>query len=110
MRMTIFFKVKPATSCHLQYEPIPSEGLTDEWTLENSVRVTTSTKCTYFCVVGFGPGGYAGIQHVSDTHKVSFLTTLSDKIFGGQNFSADKIFGTNSNFRQFCLPKFCPIR
>ena len=34
----------------------------------------------------------------------------ADKIFGGQNFSADKIFGSNSDFRQFCPPKFCPIR
>ena len=32
------------------------------------------------------------------------------KIFGGQNFSADKIFGTKPNFRQFCPPNFCPIR
>ena len=29
----------------------------------------------------------------------------ADKIFGGQNFSADKIFGTISKFRQFCPPK-----
>ena len=29
----------------------------------------------------------------------------ADKIFGGQNFSVDKIFGTNSKFRQFCPPK-----
>ena len=34
----------------------------------------------------------------------------ADKIFGGQNFSADKIFGSKSDFRQFCPPKFCPIR
>jgi hypothetical protein len=31
------------------------------------------------------------------------------KDFGGQNFSADKIFGSKSYFRQFCPPKFCPI-
>ena len=36
--------------------------------------------------------------------------TLSDKnsadiIFGGQKYSADKIFGTDSNFRHFCPPK-----
>ena len=32
------------------------------------------------------------------------------KYFGGQKFSADKIFGSKSDFRQFCPPKFCPIR
>ena len=32
------------------------------------------------------------------------------KYFGGQNFSVDKIFGSNSNFWQFYPPKFCPIR
>ena len=30
----------------------------------------------------------------------------ADKIFGGLNFSADKIFGTKSKFRQFCPTKF----
>ena len=30
--------------------------------------------------------------------------------FNGQNISADKILGSKSDFRQFCLPKFCPIR
>ena len=34
----------------------------------------------------------------------------ADKIFGEQNFSTDKIFGTKSDFRQFSPPKFCPIR
>ena len=29
----------------------------------------------------------------------------ADKIFGGQNFSAHKIFGTKSKFRQICLTK-----
>ena len=40
--------------------------------------------------------------------------TLSEKnsadiIFGGQKYSADKIFGTESNFWHFCPPNFCPI-
>ena len=33
-----------------------------------------------------------------------------DKIFSGQKFSEDKIFGSKLDFRQFCSPKFCPIR
>ena len=47
------------------------------------------------------------IWHVLD---FSGQNISADKIFGGQNFSADKIFGSKSNFRQFCPPKFCPIR
>ena len=34
----------------------------------------------------------------------------AEKIFGGQKFSVDKIFGSKADFRQFCPPKFCPIR
>ena len=39
--------------------------------------------------------------------------TLSDKnsadiIFGGQKYSADKIFGTKLKFRQFCPPNYFP--
>ena len=33
-----------------------------------------------------------------------------DKIFSGQNFSAEIFFGSKSNFRQFCPSKFCPIK
>ena len=52
---------------------------------------------------------------MSDMYVVTTFITLldnilADKIFGGQNFSADKIFGTNSKFRKFCPPKFCPIK
>ena len=30
--------------------------------------------------------------------------------FSGQNISADEVFGSNSDFRQFCPQKFCPIK
>ena len=36
--------------------------------------------------------------------------TFIGQNFGGQNIQADKIFGRKSEFRQFCPPKFCPIR
>lgn len=71
-------KVKPATSCHLQYEPIPTEGLSESWTLENSVRVKNSADCTYFCVVGFGPGGYCGIQQINKNHKAAIFSMWND--------------------------------
>ena len=41
---------------------------------------------------------------------LDFYIVSLDKTFGGQKFSADKNFGTSSNFRQFCPPNFCPIR
>ena len=53
----------------------------------------SSSKCLFFLPLFSGP----------------FLTlldkTLANKIFGGQKFSADIIFGTNSKFQQFCLAK-----
>ena len=39
-----------------------------------------------------------------------FIDYLIGQNFGGQNFSADKVFGSKSDFRLFCPPKFCPIR
>ena len=47
----------------------------------------------------------------SQTSKMRCCDTLSDKIstdkiFVGQNFSSDKIFVTDPNFRQFC-PNIC---
>ena len=50
---------------------------------------------------------FVSIWHVLN---LSGQNISADKILGGQNFSADKIFGSKSDFRQFCPPKFCPIR
>ena len=38
--------------------------------------------------------------------KGDFCTYLIGQIFGGHNFSADKLFCTHQNFRQFCPTKF----
>ena len=55
---------KPATSCHLKY-PLPAEVEESSfWQLENSVVVRKSSSTTYFCVVGWGPAGYSGIQEI----------------------------------------------
>ena len=59
---------KPATSCHLKYQ-LPAEvELTSFWQLECSVVVRSSSPASYFCVVGWGPAGYSGIQQV-DTDR-----------------------------------------
>ena len=67
---------KPATSCHLKY-PIPdSVGLdtATDWELRCSVKVKSSCPATYFCVVGWGPAGYSGIQEVGEDRKVAIFS------------------------------------
>ena len=47
------------------------------------------------------------------TRDLIYLTCFRfqrTKFFGGQNFLADKIFGSKSDFRQFSPPKISPIR
>ena len=55
-------------------------------------------------------GGQNFRHQVLDVLDFSGQNISADKIFGGQKFSADKIIGSKSDFRQFCPPKFCPIR
>ena len=77
----------PATSCHLRY-PLPGDvsphvstlsmlppadtlDTCQDWELRCSVTVSASTPATYFCVVGWGPAGYSGIQEVTEDRKVA---------------------------------------
>ena len=45
-----------------------------EWSLECSVVVGRSCPSTYFCVVGWGPGGYSGIQQVDQERRVAIFS------------------------------------
>ena len=73
---------KPATSCHLTYGP--NLDLSNElyqnvmqqhgWTLRNTVRVKEVTDSTYFCVIGWGPGGYSGIQQIKADRRVAIFS------------------------------------
>ena len=73
---------KPATSCHLTYGPYLSidKELYQKvmkkhgWTLRNTVRVKEVADSTYFCVVGWGPGGYSGIQQIDSKHRVAIYS------------------------------------
>lgn len=69
---------KPAASCHLGYQPISRRSIADSWTLENTVCVKKSADCTYYCVVGWGPGGYSGIQRISPTQRVAIFSMWND--------------------------------
>jgi len=52
--------------------------MTKQWRLTNTVNVDLSTSSTYFCVVGFTPGGYAGIQEISPGNKVAIFSFWND--------------------------------
>ena len=65
---------QPATSCHLKY-PLPGHMDTcHDWELRCSVTVLHTCPATYFCVVGWGPGGYSGIQHVDEDRRVAIFS------------------------------------
>ena len=68
--------------------------------LIQKVQVSCSLKYEYF------PPYYL----IFSPHTTLCFRFQWTKYFGGQNFSADKIFGSKSDFRQFNPPKFCPIR
>jgi hypothetical protein len=62
---------RPAASCHLSY-PLPE--FLGRWRLECSVSVSSSGPASYFCVVGWGPGGYSGIQQLEDGRRVALFS------------------------------------
>jgi len=67
-------QARPATSCHLKY-PLPSHVDTcHDWELRCSVTVLHTCPATYFCVVGWGPGGYSGIQQVDEDRRVAIFS------------------------------------
>lgn len=65
---------KPATSCHLCYGPLDGDSVSRDWTLSCTVKVEHSSDCTYFCVVGWGPGGYSGIQQIDEDRRVAIFS------------------------------------
>ena len=67
---------KPATSCHLRYEI--QEEIGDNWQLECTVQVENSSDCTYFCVTGWGPGGYCGIQQLPNNKRKAIFSMWND--------------------------------
>lgn len=73
---------KPATSCHLNFGPHLNLSSTSYqnvmkqhgWTLRNTVRVKEVTDSTYFCVIGWGPAGYSGIQQIDANRRVAIFS------------------------------------
>ncbi len=71
---------KPACSCHLRYGLVSPDELlgSREWRLECTVCVEESADCTYFCVVGWGPGGYSGLQQLSGGKRMAIFSMWDD--------------------------------
>ncbi len=57
--------------------PPPATSLPEffsRWRLKCSVTVSTSGPTSYFCVVGWGPGGCLGIQQLEDGRHVALFS------------------------------------
>jgi len=67
-------QAKPATSCHLSYQLPKQVEDCSSWELECSVVVESSCSSTYFCVIGWGPAGYSGIQQVDHQKRVAIFS------------------------------------
>jgi hypothetical protein len=70
---------RPACSCHLTYLGLTSSDVSaHKWTLQCSVRVRETADSTYFCVVGWAPGGYSGIQQIDPRRRVAIFSMWND--------------------------------
>ena len=98
---------RPASSCHLRYEGIRDVDISDTWTLECTVNVKESRNCTYFCVVGWGPGGYSGIQQINSERRVAIFSMWNDRsgcgdvkeIEHGEGVIVSKFGGEGTGFK-----------
>lgn len=65
---------RPATSCHLTYRLPEGAAGGGSWELRCSCVVELSADCTYFCVVGWGPGGYSGVQQLQGGRRKAIFS------------------------------------
>ena len=79
--------LQPATPCYFNYRL--NLGFNDEtfesvmrehgWTLQCTVNVKDTADATYFCVVGWGPGGYAGLKQVDSNSRLAIFSMWNDE-------------------------------
>ena len=50
-----------------------------KWNLKCTVQVEKSADCTYFMVVGFGPGGYCGIQQLPNNERKAIFSMWNEE-------------------------------
>lgn len=71
-------KAQPACSTHFNYQGLTKSDCSQNWELQCSIKVKESTDCTYFCVVGWSPGGYSGIQEITKGRRVAIFSMWND--------------------------------
>ena len=49
------------------------------WCLQCTVNVKRTADSTYFCVVGWGPGGYSGIKQVDSNQRLAVFSMWNDE-------------------------------
>ena len=77
---------QPATPCYFNYRL--NLGFNDEtfesvmrehgWTLQCTVNVQDTADATYFCVVGWGPGGYSGLKQIDSNNRLAIFSMWDD--------------------------------
>ena len=60
------------------------------WRLQCTVNVKDTADSTYFCVVGWGPGGYAGIKEVDINTRLAIFSMWNEE---ESNSLVGKFFG-----------------
>jgi len=70
--------IKPATSIYFRYKKPtqPSISDTKSITIQNKTIIQKSHPSTYFCTIGFYPGGYCGIQQRENEADKIFIFSL----------------------------------
>jgi len=70
-----------ATSIHLNWNSVTTKNsnIRKEWIIENTVTVRTVASETYYCVAGFSPGGYSGIQQRGSDNDRVIIFSLWNK-------------------------------
>ena len=48
------------------------------WTLQCTVNVQDTADATYFCVVGWGPGGYSGLKQIDSNNRLAIFSMWDD--------------------------------
>jgi len=69
-----------AAKCKLQYQGSNEKRrIETEWILKNTVQIKESAKKTIFTVIGFHPGGMAGLKEDRNGKRQAFFFMFNHK-------------------------------
>ena len=74
------------------------------WCLQCTVNVKCTADSTYFCVVGWGPGGYSGIKQVDSNQRLAVFSMWNDE----ETYSTVRVIWIN-NYRCIYTPHIIPF-